>query len=136
MLSFLEILKSPTTWKAVVVLVLVAFIGANYIRLTTTIKNLQGDKLSLEEDLKNCERNYNTEKIANIQNRQTIEKYKADLEVQNKSIKEKELSLDSLNNIIEDNKKNPPSTKVIVKEPKPAECSKYTKFKGMKYEDL
>lgn len=136
MLSFLGILKSPTTWKAVVILVLVAFIGANYIRLTTTIKNLQGDKVSLEEDLKNCERNYNTEKIANIQNRQTIEKYKADLEVQNKSIKEKELSLDSLNNIIEDIKKNPPSTKVIVKEPKPAECSKYTKFKGMKYEDL
>lgn len=136
MLSFLGILKSPTTWKAVVILVLVAFIGANYIRLTTTIKNLQGDKVSLEEDLRNCERNYNTEKIANIQNRQTIEKYKADLEVQNKSIKEKELSLDSLNNIIEDIKKNPPSTKVIVKEPKPAECSKYTKFKGMKYEDL
>ena len=136
MLSFLGILKSPTTWKAVVILVLVAFIGANYIRLTTTIKNLQGDKLSLEEELKDCERNYNTEKIANIQNRQTIEKYKADLEVQNKSIKEKELSLDSLNNIIEDIKKNPPSTKVIVKEPKPAECSKYTKFKGMKYEDL
>ncbi len=73
MLSFLGILKSPTTWKAVVVLVLVAFIGANYIRLTTTIKNLQGDKVSLEEGLKNCERNYNTEKIANIQNRQTIE---------------------------------------------------------------
>lgn len=136
MLSFLGILKSPTTWKAVVVLVLVAFIGANYIRLTTTIKNLQGDKVSLEEDLKNCERNYNTEKIANIQNRQTIEKYKVDLEIQNKSIKEKELSLSSLNNIIEDIKKNPPSTKVIVKEPKPAECSKYTKFKGMKYEDL
>lgn len=136
MLSFLGILKSPTTWKAVVILVLVAFIGANYIKLTTTIKNLQGDKLSLEEDLKDCERNYNTEKIANIQNRQTIEKYKVDLEVQNKSIKEKELSLDSLNNIIEDIKKNPPSTKVIVKEPKPAECSKYTKFKGMKYEDL
>ena len=136
MLSFLGILKSPTTWKAVVILVLVAFIGANYIRLTTTIKNLQGDKVSLEEDLRNCERNYNTEKIANIQNRQTIEKYKVDLEVQNKSIKEKELSLDSLNNIIEDIKKNPPSTKVIVKEPKPAECSKYTKFKGMKYEDL
>lgn len=136
MLSFLGILKSPTTWKAIVILVLVAFIGANYIRLTTTIKNLQGDKVSLEEDLKNCERNYNTEKIANIQNRQTIEKYKVDLEIQNKSIKEKELSLDSLNNIIEDIKKNPPSTKVIVKEPKPAECSKYTKFKGMKYEDL
>lgn len=136
MLSFLGILKSPTTWKAVVILVLVAFIGAKYISLTTTIKNLQGDKLFLEENLKNCERNYNTEKIANIQNRQTIEKYKADLEVQNKSIKEKELSLDSLNNIIEDIKKNPPSTKVIVKEPKPAECSKYTKFKGMKYEDL
>ena len=136
MLSFLGILKSPTTWKAIVVLVLVAFIGANYIRLTTTIKNLQGDKVSLEEDLKNCERNYNTEKIANMQNRQTIEKYKVDLEIQNKSIKEKELSLSSLNSIIEDNKKNPPSTKVIVKEPKPAECSKYTKFKGMKYEDL
>lgn len=136
MLSFLGILKSPTTWKAIVILVLVAFIGANYIRLTTTIKNLQGDKVSLEEDLKNCERNYNTEKIANIQNRQTIEKYKVDLEIQNKSIKEKELSLGSLNNIIEDIKKNPPSTKVIVKEPKPAECSKYTKFKGMKYEDL
>lgn len=136
MLSFLGILKSPTTWKAVVILVLVAFIGAKYISLTTTIKNLQGDKLSLEEDLRDCERNFNTEKIANIQNRQTIEKYKADLEVQNKSIKEKELSLDSLNNIIEDIKKNPPSTKVIVKEPKPAECSKYTKFKGMKYEDL
>lgn len=136
MLSFLGILKSPTTWKAVVILVLVAFIGANYIRLTTTIKNLQGDKVSLEENLKNCERNYNTEKIANIQNRQTIEKYKVDLEIQNKSIKEKELSLDSLNSIIEDIKKNPPSTKVIVKEPKPAECSKYTKFKGMKYEDL
>ena len=136
MLSFLGILKSPTTWKAVVILVLVAFIGAKYISLTATIKNLQGDKLSLEEDLKDCERNFNTEKIANIQNRQTIEKYKTDLEVQNKSIKEKELSLDSLNSIIEDNKKNPPSTKVIVKEPKPAECSKYTKFKGMKYEDL
>ena len=136
MLSFLGILKSPTTWKAVVILVLVAFIGAKYISLTTTIKNLQGDKLSLEGDLRDCERNFNTEKIANIQNRQTIEKYKADLEVQNKSIKEKELSLDSLNSIIEDNKKNPPSTKVIVKEPKPAECSKYTKFKGMKYEDL
>ena len=136
MLSFLGILKSPTTWKAVVILVLVAFIGANYIRLTTTIKNLQEDKLSLEDDLKNCERNFNTEKIANIQNRQTIEKYKVDLEIQNKSIKEKELSLGSLNNIIEDIKKNPPSTKVIVKEPKPAECSKYTKFKGMKYEDL
>ena len=136
MLSFLGILKSPTTWKAVVILVLVAFIGANYIRLTTTIKNLQGDKLSLEEELKDCERNYNTEKIANIQNRQTIEKYKVDLEIQNKNIKEKELSLSSLNNIIEDIKKNPPSTKVIVKEPKPAECSKYTKFKGMKYEDL
>lgn len=136
MLSFLGILKSPTTWKAVVILVLVAFIGAKYISLTTTIKNLQGDKLSLEEDLKNCERNFNTEKIANIQNRQTIEKYKVDLEIQNKSIKEKELSLGSLNNIIEDIKKNPPSTKVIVKEPKPAECSKYTKFKGMKYEDL
>ena len=90
----------------------------------------------MEEDLRDCERNFNTEKIANIQNRQTIEKYKVDLEVQNKSIKEKELSLDSLNNIIEDIKKNPPSTKVIVKEPKPAECSKYTKFKGMKYEDL
>ena len=136
MLSFLGMLKSPTTWKAVVILVLVAFIGANYIRLTTTIKNLQDDKTSLEEDLRNCERNYNTEKIANIQNRQTIEKYKVDLEIQNKSIKEKELSLDSLNSIIEDIKKNPPSTKVIVKEPKPAECSKYTKFKGMKYEDL
>ena len=136
MLSFLGILKSPTTWKAIVILVLVAFIGAKYISLTTTIKNLQGDKLSLEEDLKNCERNFNTEKIANMQNRQTIEKYKVDLEIQNKSIKEKELSLDSLNSIIEDIKKNPPSTKVIVKEPKPAECSKYTKFKGMKYEDL
>ena len=136
MLSFLGILKSPTTWKALVILVLVAFIGAKYISLTTTIKNLQGDKLSLEEDLKDCERNFNTEKIANIQNRQTIEKYKADVEVQNRSIKEKELSLDSLNNIIEDIKKNPPSTKVILKEPKPAECSKYTKFKGMKYEDL
>lgn len=105
MLSFLGILKSPTTWKAVVILILVAFIGAKYISLTTTIKNLQGDKLFLEENLKNCERNYNTEKIVNIQNRQTIEKYKADLEVQNKSIKEKELSLDSLNNIIEDIKK-------------------------------
>ena len=136
MLSFLGILKSPTTWKAIVILVLAAFIGAKYISLTTTIKNLQGDKLSLEEDLRDCERNFNTEKIANIQNRQTIEKYKVDLEVQNKSIKEKELSLDSLNNIIEDIKKNPPSTKVTVKEPKPAECSKYTKFKGMKYEDL
>ena len=136
MLSFLGILKSPTTWKAIVILILVAFIGAKYISLTTTIKNLQGDKLSLEEDLRDCERNFNTEKIANIQNRQTIEKYKADVEVQNRSIKEKELSLDSLNNIIEDNKKNPPSTKVILKEPKPAECSKYTKFKGMKYEDL
>ena len=136
MLSFLGLLKSPTTWKAIVILVLVAFIGAKYIMLTTTIKNLQGDKLSLEEDLRDCERNFNTEKIANIQNKQTIEKYKVDLEVQNKSIKEKELSLGSLNNIIEDIKKNPPSTKVIVKEPKPAECSKYTKFKGMKYEDL
>ena len=136
MLSFLGILKSPTTWKAIVILVLVAFIGAKYIMLTTTIKNLQGDKLSLEEDLRDCERNFNTEKIANIQNRQTIEKYKADVEVQNRSIKEKELSLDSLNNIIEDIKKNPPSTKVILKEPKPAECSKYTKFKRMKYEDL
>ena len=92
MLSFLGILKSPTTWKAVVILVLVAFIGAKYISLTTTIKNLQGDKLSLEEDLRDCERNFNTEKIANIQNRQTIEKYKADLEVQNKSIKEKQYS--------------------------------------------
>lgn len=135
MLGFLNIIKNPLFWKILILSGIVMAIGIKFYSMSSTIDKLEFEKKELASNLTEKEKELTIEKVANMQNKQTIEKYKYDIAEQNNAIKEKELDVESLAKIIEENKKNPPSSKVITKY-KNIECNGFTKFKGMKYEDL
>ena len=132
-----SLLGSKSIWIVILVL---STIGYAYYKYDNLLDIIEGkDKVIISKDaiIKDLEKTITIEKITNSTNKASIETLKKELSIQNNKVRELEVDNNNINKIIEEHKKEKPSTKVTikketVKEDKP----KFTKYKGIKYEDL
>ena len=132
-----SLLGSKSIWIVILVLSTIGYAYYKYDNLLDIIEDK--DKVIISKDIfiKDLEKTITIEKIANSTNKASIETLKKELSIQNNKVRELEVDNNNINKIIEEHKKEKPSTKVTikketVKEDKP----KFTKYKGIKYEDL
>lgn len=132
-----SLLGSKSLWIVILVLSTIGYAYYKYDNLLDIIEEKDKVITSKDEVIKDLEKIITIEKMANSTNKANIETLKKELSIQNDKVRELEVDNVSINKIIEEHKKEKPSTKVIikketVKEDKP----KFTKYKGIKYEDL
>ena len=132
-----SLLGSKSIWIVILVLSTIGYAYYKYDNLLDIIE--AKDKVIISKDaiIKDLEKTITIEKITNSTNKASIETLKKELSIQNNKVRELEVDNNNINKIIEEHKKEKPSTKVTikketVKEDKP----KFTKYKGIKYEDL
>ena len=132
-----SLLGSKSIWIVILVLSTIGYAYYKYDNLLDIIE--EKDKVIISKDaiIKDLEKTITIEKITNSTNKASIETLKKELSIQNNKVRELEVDNNNINKIIEEHKKEKPSTKVTikketVKEDKP----KFTKYKGIKYEDL
>lgn len=132
-----SLLGSKSIWIVILVLSTIGYAYYKYDNLLDIIEDK--DKVIISKDvvIKDLEKTITIEKITNSTNKASIETLKKELSIQNNKVRELEVDNNNINKIIEEHKKEKPSTKVTikketVKEDKP----KFTKYKGIKYEDL
>ena len=132
-----SLLGSKSIWIVILVLSTIGYAYYKYDNLLDIIEDK--DKVIISKDvvIKDLEKTITIEKITNSTNKASIETLKKELSIQNNKVRELEVDNNNINKIIEEHKKEKPSIKVTikketVKEDKP----KFTKYKGIKYEDL
>lgn len=132
-----SLLGSKSIWIVILVLSTIGYAYYKYDNLLDIIEDKDKVIISKDTIIKDLEKTITIEKIANSTNKASIETLKKELSIQNNKVRELEVDNININKIIEEHKKEKPSTKVTikketVKEDKP----KFTKYKGIKYEDL
>lgn len=132
-----SLLGSKSIWIVILVLSTIGYAYYKYDNLLDIIEDKDKVIISKDAIIKDLEKTITIEKIANSTNKASIETLKKELSIQNNKVRELEVDNININKIIEEHKKEKPSTKVTikketVKEDKP----KFTKYKGIKYEDL
>ena len=132
-----SLLGSKSIWIVILVLSTIGYAYYKYDNLLDIIEDKDKVIISKDAIIKDLEKTITIEKIANSTNKASIKKLKKELSIQNNKVRELEVDNNNINKIIEEHKKEKPSTKVTikketVKEDKP----KFTKYKGIKYEDL
>lgn len=132
-----SLLSSKSIWIVILVLSTIGYAYYKYDNLLDIIEDKDKVIISKDAIIKDLEKTITIEKIANSTNKASIETLKKELSIQNNKVRELEVDNNNINKIIEEHKKEKPSTKVTikketVKEDKP----KFTKYKGIKYEDL
>ena len=132
-----SLLGSKSIWIVILVLSTIGYAYYKYDNLLDIIEDKDKVIISKDAIIKDLEKNITIEKITNSTNKASIETLKKELSIQNNKVRELEVDNNNINKIIEEHKKEKPSTKVTikketVKEDKP----KFTKYKGIKYEDL
>ncbi len=132
-----SLLGSKSIWIVILVLSTIGYAYYKYDNLLDIIEDKDKVIISKDAIIKDLEKTITIEKIANSTNKASIETLKKELSIQNNKVRELEVDNNNINKIIEEHKKEKPSTKVTikketVKEDKP----KFTKYKGIKYEDL
>lgn len=132
-----SLLGSKSIWIIILVLSTIGYAYYKYDNLLDIIEDKDKVIISKDAIIKDLEKTITIEKIANSTNKASIETLKKELSIQNNKVRELEVDNNNINKIIEEHKKEKPSTKVTikketVKEDKP----KFTKYKGIKYEDL
>ena len=132
-----SLLGSKSIWIVILVLSTIGYAYYKYDNLLDIIEDKDKVIISKDTIIKDLEKTITIEKITNSTNKASIETLKKELSIQNNKVRELEVDNNNINKIIEEHKKEKPSTKVTikketVKEDKP----KFTKYKGIKYEDL
>lgn len=132
-----SLLDSKSIWIVILVLSTIGYAYYKYDNLLDIIEDKDKVIISKDAIIKDLEKTITIEKITNSTNKASIETLKKELSIQNNKVRELEVDNNNINKIIEEHKKEKPSTKVTikketVKEDKP----KFTKYKGIKYEDL
>lgn len=132
-----SLLGSKSIWIVILVLSTIGYAYYKYDNLLDIIEDKDKVIISKDAIIKDLEKTITIEKITNSTNKASIETLKKELSIQNNKVRELEVDNININKIIEEHKKEKPSTKVTikketVKEDKP----KFTKYKGIKYEDL
>lgn len=132
-----SLLGSKSIWIVILVLSTIGYAYYKYDNLLDIIEDKDKVIISKDAFIKDLEKTITIEKITNSTNKASIETLKKELSIQNNKVRELEVDNNNINKIIEEHKKEKPSTKVTikketVKEDKP----KFTKYKGIKYEDL
>ena len=132
-----SLLGSKSIWIVILVLSTIGYAYYKYDNLLDIIEDKDKVIISKDAIIKDLEKTITIEKITNTTNKASIETLKKELSIQNNKVRELEVDNNNINKIIEEHKKEKPSTKVTikketVKEDKP----KFTKYKGIKYEDL
>jgi len=132
-----SLLGSKSIWIVILVLSTIGYAYYKYDNLLDIIEDKDKVIISKDAIIKDLEKTITIEKINNSTNKASIETLKKELSIQNNKVRELEVDNNNINKIIEEHKKEKPSTKVTikketVKEDKP----KFTKYKGIKYEDL
>ena len=132
-----SLLGSKSIWIVILVLSTIGYAYYKYDNLLDIIEDKDKVIISKDAIIKDLEKTITIEKITNSNNKASIETLKKELSIQNNKVRELEVDNNNINKIIEEHKKEKPSTKVTikketVKEDKP----KFTKYKGIKYEDL
>jgi sulfur transfer complex TusBCD TusB component (DsrH family) len=132
-----SLLGSKSIWIVILVLSTIGYAYYKYDNLLDIIEDKDKVIISKDAIIKDLEKTITIEKITNSTNKASIETLKKELSIQNNKVRELEVDNNNINKIIEEHKKEKPSTKVTikketVKEDKP----KFTKYKGIKYEDL
>lgn len=132
-----SLLGSKSIWIVILVLSTIGYAYYKYDNLLDIIEDKDKVIISKDSVIKDLEKTITIEKITNSTNKASIETLKKELSIQNNKVRELEVDNNNINKIIEEHKKEKPSTKVTikketVKEDKP----KFTKYKGIKYEDL
>ena len=132
-----SLLGSKSIWIVILVLSTIGYVYYKYDNLLDIIEDKDKVIISKDAIIKDLEKTITIEKITNSTNKASIETLKKELSIQNNKVRELEVDNNNINKIIEEHKKEKPSTKVTikketVKEDKP----KFTKYKGIKYEDL
>lgn len=132
-----SLLGSKSIWIVILVLSTIVYTYYKYDNLLDIIEDKDKVIISKDAIIKDLEKTITIEKITNSTNKASIETLKKELSIQNNKVRELEVDNNNINKIIEEHKKEKPSTKVTikketVKEDKP----KFTKYKGIKYEDL
>ena len=137
LLMLKSLLGSKSIWIVILVLSTIGYAYYKYDNLLDIIEDKDKVIISKDAIIKDLEKTITIEKITNSTNKASIETLKKELSIQNNKVRELEVDNNNINKIIEEHKKEKPSTKVTikketVKEDKP----KFTKYKGIKYEDL
>ena len=132
-----SLLGSKSIWIVILVLSTIGYAYYKYDNLLDIIEDKDKVIISKDAIIKDLEKTITIEKITNSTNKASIETLKKELSIQNNKVRELEVDNNNIYKIIEEHKKEKPSTKVTikketVKEDKP----KFTKYKGIKYEDL
>ena len=132
-----SLLGSKSIWIVILVLSTIGYAYYKYDNLLDIIEDKDKVIISKDAIIKDLEKTITIEKITNSTNKASIETLKKELSIQNNKVRELEVDNNNINKIIEEHKKEKPSTKVTikketVKEDKP----KFTKYKGIKYEDI
>ena len=132
-----SLLGSKSIWIVILVLSTIGYAYYKYDNLLDIIEDKDKVIISKDAIIKDLEKTITIEKITNSTNKASIETLKKELSIQNNKVRELEVDNNNINKIIEEHKKEKPSTKVTikketVKEDKP----KFTKYKGIKCEDL
>lgn len=132
-----SLLGSKSIWIVILVLSTIGYAYYKYDNLLDIIEDKDKVIISKDAIIKDLEKTITIEKITNSTNKASIETLKKELSIQNNKVRELEVDNININKIIEEHKKEKPSTKVTikketVKEDKP----KFTKYKGIKYGDL
>ena len=132
-----SLLGSKSIWIVILVLSTIGYAYYKYDNLLDIIEDKDKVIISKDAIIKDLEKTITIEKITNSTNKASIETLKKELSIQNNKVRELEVDNNNIKKIIEEHKKEKPSTKVTikketVKEDKP----KFTKYKGIKYEDL
>ena len=132
-----SLMGSKSIWIVILVLSTIGYAYYKYDNLLDIIEDKDKVIISKDAIIKDLEKTITIEKITNSTNKASIETLKKELSIQNNKVRELEVDNNNINKIIEEHKKEKPSTKVTikketVKEDKP----KFTKYKGIKYEDL
>ena len=132
-----SLLGNKSIWIVILVLSTIGYAYYKYDNLLDIIEDKDKVIISKDAIIKDLEKTITIEKITNSTNKASIETLKKELSIQNNKVRELEVDNNNINKIIEENKKEKPSTKfTIKKETVKEDKPKFTKYKGIKYEDL
>ena len=132
-----SLLGSKSIWIVILVLSTIGYAYYKYDNLLDIIEDKDKVIISKDAIIKDLEKTITIEKITNSTNKASIETLKKELSIQNNKVRELEVDNNNINKIIEEHKKEKPSTKVTIKkETVKKDKPKFTKYKGIKYEDL
>ncbi len=134
-----SLLTNKSVWIIIVVLSIFGYATYKFNSLVSTIEEKEEIIKKDKDIIYNLNRDLVLERVTNNTNKENISNLKKEIETQNNKVRELSVNNDNITKILEEHKKDKPSKKVIVaKEPVNLNTVKpiYTKYKGIKYEDL